>query len=349
MFFETRGIFEQFASIVSCCQAGPIRRRSDNPVLGSARAYSAQAPGYASFRPGRVNLLTPRTQTFTSQLLDHIENKSEFDAVSDLAHPVTLEIIAELLGIPIEPQPMLKAWSDRVFSSVRESLMLAGAFLTCRLDTSGSNGAAWRRDFFPIRAIESSVPDSSADAIVALRSYFSEGISQRRATPGDDLISVLASAQGETDTLSLNELLALVLLLLFAGDTTTNLIANGLVALSTHPDRLGRLRLVPEVLTSNAVEEVLRYDSPVQMVMRFCTRDTHIAETAVPGGAVVLVLISAATGTPRNFIPRTALISRAIRIITWLLAMEFTPVSVPTWPGCRAESYLGRGRTLPPA
>jgi cytochrome P450 len=76
------------------------------------------------FRPGRINLLTPRIQTLTYQLLDNIESKAEFDAVSDLAYPLTLTIIAEILGIPIEHQPMLKAWSDQVFSSVRESLML---------------------------------------------------------------------------------------------------------------------------------------------------------------------------------------------------------------------------------
>jgi len=152
-----------------------------------------------------------------------------------------------------------------------------------------------------IGAIESSVHDSSADAIAALRSYFIEELSQRRASPGDDLISVLVSAQDETDTLRLDELLALVLLSLFAGDTTTNLIANGLLALSSHPDQLRRLGLAPEVLTPNAVEEVLRYDSPVQMVMRFCTRDTHVGETTVPGGAVVLVLIGAANRDPAQF------------------------------------------------
>jgi cytochrome P450 len=149
--------------------------------------------------------------------------------------------------------------------------------------------------------MESSVHDSSADAIVALRSYFIEEISHLRASPGDDLISALVSAQDETDTLRSDELLALVLLSLFAGDTTTNLIANGLLALSTHPDQLRRLGLAPEVLTPNAVEEVLRYDSPVQMVMRFCTRDTHVGETTVPGGAVVLVLIGAANRDPAQF------------------------------------------------
>ena len=120
--------------------------------------------------------------------------------------------------------------------------------------------------------------------------------------------------------------------MLFAGDTTTNLIANGLLALSTHPDQLRRLALAPEALTPNAVEEVLRYDSPVQMVMRFCTRDTHIGETSVPGGAVVLVIIGAANRDPAQFhAPDSFDIARQIiRIITLLLAMEFTPVSVPT-------------------
>jgi cytochrome P450 len=253
------------------------------------------------FRPGRINLLAPRIRTLTNHLLDNIESSAEFDAVNDLACPITLAIIAEILGIPIEHQPMLKALADRVFSSVRESLMRASVFLTDRLDTSGANGAIWRHDFFPIGAMESSVHDSSADAIVALRSYFIEEISHLRASPGDDLISALVSAQDETDTLRLDELLALVLLSLFAGDTTTNLIANGLLALSTHPDQLRRLGLAPEVLTPNAVEEVLRYDSPVQMVMRFCTRDTHVGETTVPGGAVVLVLIGAANRDPAQF------------------------------------------------
>ena len=91
------------------------------------------------------------------------------------------------------------------------------------------------------------------------------------------------------------------MLLLFAGETTTNLIASGLLALSTHPDQLRCLGLAPEVLTPNAVEEVLRYDSPVQMVMRFCTRDTHLGGMAVPGGAVVLVLIGAANRDPAQF------------------------------------------------
>jgi cytochrome P450 len=94
------------------------------------------------------------------------------------------------------------------------------------------------------------VHDSSADAIATLRSYFIEEISQRRASPGDDLISTLVSGQHETETLRLDELLALVLLLLFASDTTTNLIANGLLALSPHPDQLRCLGLAAEALIS---------------------------------------------------------------------------------------------------
>ena len=87
----------------------------------------------------------------------------------------------------------------------------------------------------------------------------------------------------------------------------------------------------------------MRYDSPVQMVMRFCTRDTHIGETSVPGGTVVRVLIGAVNRDPAQFhAPDSFDIARAIGIITLLLAMEFTPVSVPTWLGCRAESFLAR-------
>jgi len=102
------------------------------------------------FRPGRINFLASRIGTLTNHLLDNIESRAEFDVVSDLASPLTLAITAEVLGIPMEHQPMLKAWSDQVFQSVRESLMLTGVFLTGRLDMSGSNGTTGRHDFFPI-------------------------------------------------------------------------------------------------------------------------------------------------------------------------------------------------------
>ena len=82
------------------------------------------------FRPGRINLLAPRIRTLTNRVLDNIESSAEFDAVNDLASPITLAIIAEILGIPIEHQPMLKALADRVFSSVRESLLRASVYLT---------------------------------------------------------------------------------------------------------------------------------------------------------------------------------------------------------------------------
>jgi cytochrome P450 len=270
---------------------------SDPPVHTRLRRLVAPY-----FRPARINLLAVRIQALTDRLLDEIEYKGEFDAVSDLAYPLPLAIMAQLLGISIEHQPTLKAWSDQIFSSVRESLTLVGAALADHLDKSRSIAAIGKNDYSAIGAVESSLPNSNAEATEALRSYFAEEILRHRSAPGDDLISVLISARNEADALSSDELLALSLLLLFAGnETTTNLIANGLLALSNHPDQLGRLRSSGEAMMPNAVEEVLRYDSPVQMVRRLCTRDTKVGGTLVPAGAFVLVVLGAANRDPAQF------------------------------------------------
>jgi cytochrome P450 len=253
------------------------------------------------FRTERINLVTPRLKTLTEQSIDKIESKGEFDAMHDLAHPLTLAVVAEILGIPIEHQSMLKTWSDQLFSSVRESLILAGASLATDIDKSEFDDATQRKDCPPSLGLIDSSNNSNVDTILALRRYFADEISRRRGSLGDDLISVLASGRAGADAPNFEELLALVLLLLFAGDTTANLIGNGLLALSSHPGQLRRLHLAPEVVTGNAVEEVLRYDSPVQMIMRFSTRATRIGETSVPGGAVVLVLIGAANRDPAQF------------------------------------------------
>src|SRR6202162_430443 len=153
MFYETTSYFRAVRRNCVFAKLDPFASAqtmlfSDPPAHTRLRRLVAPY-----FRPGGINLLAPRIQTLTNQLLDNIESSAEFDAVSDLACPVTLAIIAEILGIPIEHQPMLKALADRVFSSVRESLMRAGAFLTCRPDTSRSKAAPWRHDVLPLGAI----------------------------------------------------------------------------------------------------------------------------------------------------------------------------------------------------
>src|SRR5260370_16111665 len=114
------------------------------------------------------------------------------------------------------------------------------------------------------------------DAKAELRRYLAEAIKQRSAKPADDLISALVSARDESDALSEDELLAFVVLLLLAGnETTTNLIGNGLLALSRHPEQQRRLRDNRELIPK-AIEEMLRYDPPVQMTLRIPTATTNV-------------------------------------------------------------------------
>jgi cytochrome P450 len=126
-------------------------------------------------------------------------------------------------------------------------------------------------------------------------------VTERRKAPGEDLISGLIEAQAERDALTDGELISTSLLLLIAGhETTSNLIGNGLLALLRNPDQLERLRREPALL-ENAIEELLRYDSPVQATIRIATEDVAIAGAEIPKDAVSLVLLGAANRDPAAF------------------------------------------------
>jgi cytochrome P450 len=126
-------------------------------------------------------------------------------------------------------------------------------------------------------------------------------VAERRKAPGEDLISGLIEAQEERDALSEAELVSTSLLLLIAGhETTTNLIGNGLLALLRHPDQLERLRAEPALL-ENAIEELLRYDSPVQATVRIAIEDVEMGGVVIPKGAAVLPLLGAANRDPAEF------------------------------------------------
>jgi cytochrome P450 len=139
------------------------------------------------------------------------------------------------------------------------------------------------------------------EAVTALREYFTREIDRRRAEPGADLISALVAARDTAEALSTDELLAFVVLLLIAGnETTTNLIGNGLLALARNPAEYQRLRRDPALIPS-AVEEMLRYDSPVQTLMRFATQDSDVGGTRIETGGMVAVLFGAANRDPAQF------------------------------------------------
>ena len=220
-----------------------------------------------AFTPRMVAALEPRIREITRGLIDDVIRRGELDLIRDIAIPVPVIIIAEILGIDPERREDFKRWSDAfVFPRVGAGQDMAGFEQN-------------RSEF---------------------REYFEGVIDARRAEPRDDLISALVRAEGE-DTLTPGEVMAFTVLLLIAGnETTTNLIGNAVLALLTHEDQLALVRANPE-LVPNLVEEALRWDSPVQMIMRLATRDADISGVKVPAGSMVMPMFASANRDERQF------------------------------------------------
>jgi cytochrome P450 len=255
----------------------PFRERID-PFGGAPTILTADPPVHSrlrklvskAFTPRRVRELEPRVREITNELLNGVTVSSEFEAMAALANPLPVIVIAEMLGVSAGDHTQFKQWSNDMISSFGQE-MAAGP---------SPAGIAAKDE---------------------LRRYLAEAIEQRSASPADDLISALIAARDESDALSEDELLAFVVLLLLAGnETTTNLIGNGLLALSRHPEQQQRLRDNRELIPK-AIEEMLRYDPPVQMTVRIPTATTNVGGTELAAGSLAFVLLAAANRDPAHF------------------------------------------------
>ncbi|SEF26930.1 Cytochrome P450 [Amycolatopsis pretoriensis] len=251
----------------------PADRLPDQPVDESGRVVRAflslNPPDHTrlrrlvakAFTPRMVERLTPRIEELTASLIDGAGES--FDVMTSLAKPLPVEVIAELLGVPLDDRERFAEWSHAMARALDPSFLQH--------------------------------PDTIEPAVKARQSfvaYFRELAEQRRGSPGDDLLSALVAVSDAGDVLSEGELLVTLTLLLIAGhETTTNLIGNGVLALLRHG---GVVAADPE----RVVEEVLRYDSPVQLTARTALRDTELGTVAVPAGSQVIVLIGAANRDP---------------------------------------------------
>jgi cytochrome P450 len=218
-----------------------------------------------SFTPRRVQDLLPRIRAITAELVQAVEPGETVDVVASVAQPLPVRVISELLDIPAADRPLLLRWSHALARSIEPALLVP--------DAERATQAQARRDF---------------------GAYVRQLAADRRRRPGPDLLSDLVRTHDRDDALTEAELVATCILLLVAGhETTTSLIGNGLLALLRHPHQLDRLRSQPEV-GPVAVEELLRYDSPVQLTMRVAREDAAIGGAAVPKGCFVIVLAGAA-------------------------------------------------------
>jgi cytochrome P450 len=216
-----------------------------------------------AFTPRAAQALRPRITTLVDAMLDAAEREGRVDLVDALAFPLPFAVIAEMLGTPPADHERIRRLTGTV-----------------------------------VRSLEPVVDPAVASAIAAadgeLRAIAADMIAWKRANPADDLLTALINAEDDGDVLNDEELIAQTLLLYVAGhETTVNLIAGGTLALLRHPAQLALLRDDP-ALIANAVEELLRYDSPVQASRRITLEPVSISGVTIPAGAFVMASLGSA-------------------------------------------------------
>jgi cytochrome P450 len=235
---------------------------TDPPEHARLRGLVSQA-----FTPKRVHELAPRVEVIAHQLLDEALERREVDLVEALTYPLPVIVIAEMIGVPVEDRARFKAWSDALVAPL------------------GSI-------FFAEPSRE--MIDEQRRIRAELEEYFVRLVEDRRRSPKNDLLTALVQAELEGSRLAFDELLAMLILLLVAGnETTTNLIGNAALELLAHPEALAAVR-ADGSLTGPAVDEVLRFSSPVQMDPRIATRDVTVQGVTIPAGEFALCWIGSA-------------------------------------------------------
>jgi len=222
-----------------------------------------------AFSPRAIEHMRPRIEVVVDELLDGLAGRDQIELMRDFASPLPVAIIAEMLGVPIEDRERFRHWSN-------EAIRLLG---------DGTNDDRRRA----LRAIDE------------MQRWLETEVAARRREPRDDLLSSLAAAEEAGDCLTTSELFATCLLLLVAGnETTTNLIGNGVIALLRNPEQLQRLRDEPARIPA-AIEELLRYDSPVQLTSRMVRENRTLQGRRVRRGDQIVLLLGAGNRDPARF------------------------------------------------
>jgi cytochrome P450 len=228
-----------------------------------------------AFSPKAVRALEPEIEALVAELLDEVAESGRLDVVPDLAYPLPVAVICRLLGVPLEDEPQ--------FSQ-------AAALLAQGLD--------------PIMTLTGQASDNADERLQAgewMRDYLGALVERRRADPREDMISALIAAEEDGDQLTADEIVSTCNLLLVAGhETTVNLIANAVLAMMRDPAQWAALAADPE-RANVIIEETLRYDPPVQLMMRIAGADMQIGDTLVAEGDSILLLVAAANRDPDAF------------------------------------------------
>ncbi|MEO1131519.1 MAG: cytochrome P450 [Cyanobacteria bacterium J06639_1] len=223
-----------------------------------------------AFAAHSVEALRPHIEKAVASLLDRVIPQGRMDVIQDLAGPLPAMTVTHILGLPPEDYPKLVRWSYELFFVFDQPMSIEGYT---------------RQNEMALEA----------------RAYLEEAIARFEVEPNDGLISRLIAARDEGNKLSQEEILGFCIMLLIVGqETTKSLIGNSIVALTEHPEQMQQLKARPEIVKS-AIEELLRYDSPVQVLARLASEDVEMRGKTIQAGDKVIVCLGAASRDPDRF------------------------------------------------
>ncbi|MBV9789682.1 MAG: cytochrome P450 [Chloroflexi bacterium] len=224
-----------------------------------------------AFIPRIIEAIRPQVQRLTDELIDEFSAQGEVELMRQFAHPLPAQVIAQLLDVPPEDRDRFIDWSDAL------------------------------GEFFGSLQITLPQARNANKALVAMREYFRPIVAERRRHPGEDLISLMIAVEEQGEMVTEDQLLAQCSLFLFAGhETTRNLIGNGMKALLDNPDQLALLRQNPHLLPS-AIDEIVRYDIPIQLIPRLADADLEVAGQQIRQGQIVQIMLASANHDGAEF------------------------------------------------
>ena len=252
----------------------------DSPLVSSVRNWMLMLDGVAHrrirgvigkvFTRGAVDRLRPRVAAEANRLLDAM-GEGETDLIDSLALPLPVTVTCELLGLPTDNRVRCRQWTELISRVIDPSITPADVTEMNRAETE-------------------------------FREYVTDELDRRRSAPQEDILSLLVHADVDGVRLTDHEIIANVLFLFVAGhETTVNLVGNGILALLRHPDQLQLLREDP-ALIPGAIDEITRYDAPVQIVSRLLDEDVVLDDAVLPAGSKVMLLFGAAGRDPERYV-----------------------------------------------
>ena len=279
--------------------AEPVYHSFSKTVFYADPPYHTHLRGLMNhaFTPRRVERLRPSIQKIVDELFDAARTNSETDLVHDLAYPLPVMVIAELLGLPTGDRTRFKKWSDDLFAVLgtvrhKPTAVLERAAQSLDELTDYVRDLSYKRREAPQDDLLTALLAVTEDDLACPDPHGSASLlTKREAMVGEEAVSALTA----------EELVANINILLSTGhETTTHLIGNGVLALTQHPDQLRKLQAQPALLAP-AIEEMLRYDNPVQITYRSVLEDANIKGRSIRKGDLVNTIIGSANRDPRRF------------------------------------------------